>query len=235
LSRPRRQQLLVERARRGVRLGRQLGVEALAQKLILGQRLLATAGARIQAHQRTVRGLRERVGDQRALQVDDGGRRVAVQLGELEAQRRVQLDERRAPRVRPRLVAVLGQQRTAVEPEGALIGGRVAFGTRPRRSRLERVDVDLGAEDDDTVDQRNRGRAVGARGVEGAARDVERLVQVVRGCLGIALGPQQLGEALTVHAAIGRQREDLDQRLGLAQPPRAISDGTVADGDRETA
>jgi len=34
-----------------------------------------------------------------------------------------------------------------------------------------------------------------------------------------------------VHAAIGREREDLDQRLGLAQPPRAISDLTVADGD----
>ena len=38
-----------------------------------------------------------------------------------------------------------------------------------------------------------------------------------------------------MHAAVGRQREDLDQRLGLAQPPRAIGDDVVADGDRETA
>jgi hypothetical protein len=38
-----------------------------------------------------------------------------------------------------------------------------------------------------------------------------------------------------VHAAVGRQREDLDQRLGLAQPPRAIGHDVVADGDRETA
>jgi hypothetical protein len=38
-----------------------------------------------------------------------------------------------------------------------------------------------------------------------------------------------------VHPAVGRQREDLDQRLGLAQPPRAIGEDVVADGDRETA
>jgi hypothetical protein len=60
---------------RGVRIGRQLGAEALAQKLVLGQRLLATAGARVQAHERAVSRLRERVGDQRALQ--SGPRRPA--------------------------------------------------------------------------------------------------------------------------------------------------------------
>jgi hypothetical protein len=90
-------------------------------------------------------------------------------------------------------------------------------------------------EDDGAVYQRQRGRAVGARGVERAAGGKERLVQVVRGCVGVALGPQQLSEALAVHAAVGRQRKDLDQRLRLAQPPRAIGDDAVADGDRETA
>ena len=234
-GRRRRQQLLVERASRGVRLGRQLGVEALAQKLVLGQRLLATARARVQAHERAVSRLRERVGDQRPLQGDHGGRRVAMQLGELEAQLGVQLGERSAPRVRPRLVTVLGQQRAAVKAERALIGGRVAIGSRARRSSLESINVDLSIEDDGAVYQRQRGRAVGARGVERAAGGIERLVQVVRGCVGVAVGPQQLSEALAVHAAVGRQREDLDQRLGLAQPPRAISDDAVADGDRKTA
>ena len=38
-----------------------------------------------------------------------------------------------------------------------------------------------------------------------------------------------------MHAPVGRQREDLDQRLGLAQPPRTIGDDIVADGDRKTA
>jgi hypothetical protein len=88
---------------------------------------------------------------------------------------------------------------------------------------------------DSAVYQRQRGRAVAAGGVERAAGGIERLVEVVRGRVGGAVGPQQLGEALAVHATVGRQREDLDQRLGLAQPPRTIGDDLIADGDRETA
>jgi hypothetical protein len=179
--------------------------------------------------------LRERVGDQRALQGNHGRRRVAMQLGKLEAQRGVQLGQRSAPSIRPRLVAVLGQQRTAVKVERPLIGDRIAIGSRARRSSLEGINVDPSVEDDGAVYQRQGGRAVGARGVERAARRIERLVQVVRGRVGVAVGPQQLGEVLAVHAAVGRQREDLDQRLGLAQPPRAIGDDVVADGDGETA
>ena len=179
--------------------------------------------------------LRERVGDQRPLQGDHGGRRVAMQLGELEAQLGVQLGQRSAPRIRPRLVTVLGQQSAAVKTERALIRVRGTIGSRARCSSLESVNVDLSGEDDGAVFQRERGRAVGARGIERAAGDIERLVQVVRGCVGVALGPKQLSEALAVHAAVGRQREDLDQRFGLAQPPRAIGDVIVADGDRKTA
>ena len=234
-GRRRRQQLLVERASRGIRLGCQLGAEALAQKLVLGQRLLATTGARVQAHERAVSRLRERVGDQRALQGDHGGRRVAVQLGELEAQRGVELGERSTLSVGPRLVAVFRQQRAAVKAERPLIGGRVAIGSRARRSSLEGINVDLSLKNNRAIDQHHCGCAVGARGVERAAGGIEGLVQVVRGCVGVAVGPQQLGEALAVHAAVGRQREDLDQRLGLAQPPRAIGDDVVAGGDRETA
>jgi hypothetical protein len=179
--------------------------------------------------------LRERVGDQRALQGDHGGRRVAVQLGELEAQRGVQLGERSPPSIRPRLVTVLGQQVAAVKAERPLIDGRVAIFSCACRSSLERINVDLSVEDDSAVYQRQRGRAVAAGGVERAAGGIERLVEVVRGRVGGAVGPQQLGEALAVHATVGRQREDLDQRLGLAQPPRTIGDDLIADGDRETA
>ena len=179
--------------------------------------------------------LGEWVGDQRALQGDHGGRGVAVQLGELEAQRGVQLGERGAPSVGPRLVAVLGQQLAAVNVERPLIGGRVAIGSRARRGSLEGIDIDLSLENNGAIDEHHCGRAVGARGIERAAGGIERLVQVVRGRVGVAVGPQQLGEPLAVHAAVGRQREDLDQRLGLAQPPRAIGDDVVADGDRETA
>ena len=87
--------------------------------------------------------LRERVGDQRALQSALRGRPVAVQLGELEAQRGVQLGERSPPSVGPRLVAVLGQQLAAVKAERPLIGGRVAIGSRACRSSLEGIDVNL--------------------------------------------------------------------------------------------
>jgi hypothetical protein len=38
-----------------------------------------------------------------------------------------------------------------------------------------------------------------------------------------------------VHAAFGRQRDDLDQCLGLAQPPRGVSDPAAGGGNRETA
>ena len=168
-GRRRRQQLLVESPSRGVRLGCQLGAETLTQKLVLSQRLLAAAGARVQAHERAVSRLRERVGDQRALQGDHGGRRVAVQFGELEAQRGVQVGERSALSVGPRLVAVLGQQRAAVEAERPLIGGRVAIGSRARRGSLEGINVDLGIQNNRAIDQHHCGRAVGARGVERAA------------------------------------------------------------------
>jgi len=103
--------------------------------------------ARVQAHERAVGRLRERVGDQRALQGDHGGRRVAVQLGELEAQRGVQLGERSPPSIRPRLVTVLGQQVAAVKAERPLIDGRVAIFSCACRSSLERINVDLSVED----------------------------------------------------------------------------------------
>ena len=116
----------------------------MTEQLVLGQRLLATAGPRVQAHERAVSGLRERVGEQRALQRDHRGRRVAMELGELEAQIGVQIRERSTPCVGPRLVAVLGQQRTVVKVERPLIGGGVAIGSRAGSSNLEHIHVHPG-------------------------------------------------------------------------------------------
>jgi hypothetical protein len=43
------------------------------------------------------------------------------------------------------------------------------------------------------------------------------------------IGPQQLGQRLAVDPPVGREREDLDQRSGPTQPPRAVFDGPSGD------
>ena len=158
-----------------------------------------------------------------------------MQLGELEAQPGVQLTQRSAPRIRPRLITILGQQRAAVKTERPLIRGRVTIGSSPRRSRLKPINVNPSRKNNRAVHERHGGRAISARAVERTARGIEGLVEVIRGCVSVSVGPQHLSETLAMHAPIGRQREDLHQRLGLTQSPRAIGDHAVADGDRETA
>ena len=224
-----REQLAVEAAGLGVGLGGQLGVELLAQELVLRQRLLAAPAGRVDAHERPVGGLGQRIDDQRALQRGDRLRVVAGQLGELDAQRAVQLEQRGPARVGPRLVAVLGQQLAGVEVERALVGGGVARLARAGGGGLEGVDVDLGLEGDDAVAQ---AQGIGA---DRAPRCVQRLVEVVGRRVAVAVGPQQLGEALAVQPALGREGQELDQRLGLAQAPRALLDHAVLRGDREAA
>ena len=140
------EQLAVQAARLGVGLGRQLGVELLAQQLVLRQRLLAAPGGRVDAHERAVRGLGQRIDDQRALQRGDRLRVVAVELGQLDAQGAVELEQRGPARVGPRLVAVLGQQLAGVEVERGLVGGGLARLARAGGGGLEGVDVDLGLE-----------------------------------------------------------------------------------------
>ena len=91
---PGREQLAVQPAGLGVGLGGQLGVELLAQELVLRERLLAAAGGRVEAHQGAVGGLGQRIDDQRALQRGHRLRVVAVQLGQLDAQGAVELEQR---------------------------------------------------------------------------------------------------------------------------------------------
>ena len=141
----------------------------------------------------------------------------------------MQLEQRGPARVGPRLVAILGQQLAGVEVERGLVGGGLAGGARAGGGGLEGVDVDLGLEGDDAVAE---AQGVGA---DRAPRGVQRLVEVVGRRLGVAIGPQQVGQALAVQPALGGEGQELDQRLGLAQAPRALFDDAVLGGDREPA
>ena len=169
------------------------------------------------------------IGRERALERRERVRVVAVELGELETERGVQLEQRLAARVGPGLVTILGQQLAGVEVERGLVGGGVTGPARAGGGGLEGVDVDLGLQGDDAV-----GEAQGV-GADRAPRGVQRLMEVVRRRVAVAVGPQQLGEALAVQPALGGEGQELDQRLGLAQAPRALFDDAVLGGDREPA
>jgi hypothetical protein len=58
-------------------------------------------------------------------------------------------------------------------------------------------------------------------------------VEVVDRRVAVVIGPQQVGQALTMQAALGSEGQELDQRLGLAQAPGALLDHTIVRGDRE--
>ena len=207
------------------------------------ERLLAAAGRGEQPHQRAVGRLVQRVDHHGLLERLDRRRRVAVRGqagGELEQQPEVRLAQRLAPAGRPRLVAVLGQQLAAVERErravvrparrsrarAAAAASKASTSTSTAPARVQREHV---------VAQREHGRGLGAGRLERPPGDVQRLMEVVGRRLGVALGPQQLGRPLAVDPALGRQREQLHQALGLAQPPRALGHHLVADANGEGA
>ena len=149
----------------------------------------------------------------------------------------MRLAQRLPPAGRPRLVAVLGQQLAAVER-----GRRAEVRDRARlpgagHRGVEGVDVDVHpaarAQHEHVVAQGQDGRAVGAGRLERPAGDVQGLVEVVRRRVAAAVGPQQLRGPLAVDPAVGRQREQLDQALGLPQAPGALGHGGPADANRE--
>jgi hypothetical protein len=226
---PRGQQLAVKGTGLGIGLGGELGLELLAQQLVLRQRLLAAARDRVEPHQGAVRGLGQRIDMQRALERGDRLGVVAVELGQLDAQGAMELEQRGAACVGPRLVAVLGEQLPGVDVERRLVGADVAGRAGVGGGRLERFDVDLGLEGDDAVAEAQRARA------DGAARGVQDLMEVVGRGLGVAVGPQEVGQALAVEPALGGEGEELHERLGLAQAPRAPLDEAVLRRDGEAA
>jgi len=125
---------------------------------------------------------------------------------------------------RPVLVAVLGQQLTAVQAERRLKGRRVVGLARRRDRRLELLDVHphvvLGAEHDAVVHHLQVAPPLTGSAVESPTGGVERLMEVVRRGGLVSTGPQGLGQLLAVPTMPGREREQLHDVLGLAQPPR---------------
>jgi hypothetical protein len=91
-------------------------------------------------HQLAMRGLVQRRGGECALQRVHGliG---CLELRKLEAERAVQLAERRTPRVGPALVAILREQLAAIESERRFVRLHVAELARACRGVFEAVDV----------------------------------------------------------------------------------------------
>nr|BFE70399.1 hypothetical protein GCM10020092_037000 [Actinoplanes digitatis] len=133
-----------------------------------------------------------------------------------------------APRCRPVLEPVLGQQVTGVRGDRGAQAGQAAVGAGGRGEPLEvpHVDVDEAAraQHHHVVVQLHQ---PGVRSVAGehAPGDVQRLVQIVRGRRDRPVRPQHVQQHVAVHPLVRREREQLDQRPGLAQAPLAGLDG----------
>ncbi len=181
----------------------------------------------------------QRLIDQHRPQAVDRRRRIALRLepGQLDSQGEAKLVDSVSAGGSPLLVAVLGQQLALVRVERRPVGGRIAPSARPGPGLLESLDIDpdrrLGAELDQVVVQLDAGRAVKADRVEGAPRRKDRLVQVVAGRGLVAIRPEQLCGLPRVHPPFGREREQLDQGLGLAQPPSVVGNHLATQSDRE--
>ena len=122
-----------------------------------------------------------------------------------------------AVRRRPVLIEVLGEELT--RPQGERVAnvlGRTGRGSARGRG-LEVVDVDghaaLAAEDDDLVLENE------VLGAHHPAGRMQRLMEVVRADRGVGLGPQLLDEHITVNPMARPERQELDDRLCLPQPP----------------
>ena len=123
-----------------------------------------------------------------------------------------------AMRRRPVLVEVLGEELTRPQGERvAKVLGRTGRGSDRGRG-LEVVDVDghaaPAAEDDDLVLENE------VLGAHHPAGRMQRLMEVVRADRGVGLGPQLLDEHITVNPMARPERQELDDRLCLPQPPR---------------
>ena len=123
------QDLAVQLAGLGVRVGPELAPQQIAQLLVLGQRLLAAAVRGEQAHKLALRRLVQRVLDHHALQGLHGRHalaRVGQQRRELDHEGELRLAQGLPPRLHPVLVAVLRQQLAAVQRQR-----RPVVGDRP--------------------------------------------------------------------------------------------------------
>lgn len=184
-----------------------------------------------------MRGLVQGLLDQDLAQPADRRRPIGrrLELGQLDPQREAELVQGVASRCRPLLVAVLGQQLAVVGVERRPVGGGVASLSRSRGGLLEGDDVDpdgiVRAERHHVLLQLQATAALEPGRVERAPRREDRLMQVVPGGGRVAARPEQLGGLVSVEALLGRQREQLDQGLRLAQSPGVVGDRVAAQAD----
>ena len=122
-----------------------------------------------------------------------------------------------AMRRRPILIEVLGEELT--RPQGERVAnvlGRTGRGSDCGRG-LEVVDVDghpaTPAEDENLVLENE------VLGAHHPAGRMQRLMEVVRADRRFGLGPQLLDEHITVNPMARPERQELDDRLCLPQPP----------------
>ena len=200
-----------------------------------GSRRVPTAArACVAAHQEAVGGLVERFVAQHTLRARQ---RISdppfafVAFGKLEAEGRELLAQQRAVRLRPGLVPVLGQQVTGKEADRCFESLGCAGTPRPRDCGFECVDVDLarGCQRHELLADGDRLRS------ERPAGDVHGLVQVVRGPARLVFGPQQVDHLAAVQRASRGERQQLDERARLPQPPGALRNQLAVDRGRETA
>ena len=166
---------------------------------------------------------RARIGRQRSRPV------TGVERGELVGELRTKVRELVPAVDRPVVVAVLRKQLAAVHRERGAVRGRRPGAARIGRGRLEPDDVDVGHEEQHLVAKLDR------TGVERAARDVHRLVEVVRRRRRPAVAPEHVHHLLAVQPAVGSEREQLHELARLLQPPGLLRHRLAVDGGREAA
>ena len=137
-----------------------------------------------------------------------------------------------AVRRRPVLIEVLGQQLTRPQRERmANVLGRTSRGS-PHGRGVEVIDVDdhaaLATEDDDLIVENQ------VLGAHNPASRMQRLMEVVRTHRRVGLRPQLLDEDITMNPMARCERQHLDDRPCLPQPPPWRRRGAL-DAHREPA
>jgi hypothetical protein len=207
----------------------------------LRQGSLATPGLGIDPHQLAVCLFVERLSEERLLEGRDCRGPVAdvlLQTGEANEEPEVALAQCLAPAGYPLLKAVLGQQLTPVEINRlpVALDTRGALGIGRRLLELLHVDAQpIGRQREALTRQFDPRGAILPAGVKRAAGDEQRLAQIVGSRSGIASWPQRLNRLLTVQRTFGRERQELDQRARLAQPPAGLRHRRPTRGDLKAA
>jgi hypothetical protein len=131
--------------------------------------------------------------------------------------------------IRPRLVAVLGQELAGEEPEG-IVDADTGLQCSPGR-RFETNDVHrhlVGRQETERVT--HPGECVCA---ERASSEVDGLVEARRRVGGCHIRPQHLHHLLAVQPAIGREGQGLDQVRRRTSPPLRVIHHPSVQHDRE--